>query len=219
MAKKQFKAESKRLLDLMINSIYTHKEIFLRELISNASDAVDKLAYKALTDDKVGVKRKDFQIFLTADKAERTLTIADNGIGMTKEELEKNLGTIARSGSFQFKQEMDKAENAPKGAKAVDIIGQFGVGFYSAFMVADRVTVRSRAYGADEAWEWQSDGADGYTVEPCDKADVGTQVILHLKPDTDEDKFSEYLEEYRLQELVKKYSDYVHTPIRMEVWT
>jgi len=213
MAKKQFKAESKRLLDLMINSIYTHKEIFLRELISNASDAVDKLAYRALTDDKVGIKRKDFQIFLSADREAGTLTITDNGIGMTKEELEKNLGTIARSGSFQFKQEMDKAEKA----KNVDIIGQFGVGFYSAFMVADEVTVRSKAYGSDEAWEWRSNGADGYTVEPCEKDAVGTEVILHLKADTDEDKYSEYLDEYRIRELVKKYSDYVHTPIRMEV--
>lgn len=213
MAKKQFKAESKRLLDLMINSIYTHKEIFLRELISNASDAVDKLAYKALTDDKVGVKRKDFQITLETDKQARTITITDNGIGMTKEELEKNLGTIARSGSHQFRQEMDKAA----AGKKVDIIGQFGVGFYSAFMVADTVTVRSRAYGAEEAWEWKSDGADGYTVESCRKEGVGTQVVLHLKPDTEEEKYSEYLEAGRLQELVKKYSDYVHTPIRMEV--
>ena len=213
MAKKQFKAESKRLLDLMINSIYTHKEIFLRELLSNASDAVDKLAYKALTDDKVGIKRKEFQITLTADKDARTLTVADNGIGMTREELEKNLGTIARSGSFQFKQEMDKAEKA----KNVDIIGQFGVGFYSAFMVADTVTVRSRAYGSEEAWEWKSDGADGYTVEPCEKESAGTEVILHLKSDTDEEKYSEYLDQYRIQELVKKYSDYVHTPIRMEM--
>ena len=203
MAKKQFKAESKRLLDLMINSIYTHKEIFLRELLSNASDAVDKLAYRALTDDKVGIKRKDFQITLVPDKAGRTLTIADNGIGMTREELEKNLGTIARSGSLQFKQEMDKAEKA----KNVDIIGQFGVGFYSAFMVADTVTVRSRAYGSDEAWEWKSDGADGYTVESCDKETVGTEVILHIKADTEEEHYSEYLESYRLQELVKKYSD------------
>jgi len=213
MAKKQFKAESKRLLDLMINSIYTHKEIFLRELISNASDAVDKLAYRALTDDQVGVKRSDLGIWLEADKDARTLLVRDNGIGMTKEELEKNLGTIARSGSFQFKQEMDKAE----AGKDVDIIGQFGVGFYSAFMVADQVTVRSRAYGSDEAWEWKSDGADGYTVDPCDKDTVGTDVILHLKPDTEEDRFGDYLEQYRLRELVKKYSDYVHTPIRMEV--
>ena len=213
MAKKQFKAESKRLLDLMINSIYTHKEIFLRELISNASDAVDKLAYKALTDDAIKLKRKDFQIFLTADREARTLTIADNGIGMTKEELEQNLGTIARSGSLKFKEEMDQAVSA----KNVDIIGQFGVGFYSAFMVADEVVVRSRAYGSDEAWQWRSDGADGYTIEPCDKPDVGSEVILHLKPDTEEDKYSDYLEQYRIQELVKKYSDYVHTPIRMEV--
>ena len=213
MAKKQFRAESKRLLDLMINSIYTHKEIFLRELLSNASDAVDKLSYKALTDDMVKVKRKDFQITIVPDKESRTLTITDNGVGMTKEELEQNLGTIARSGSFQFKQEMDKAEKA----KNVDIIGQFGVGFYSAFMVADRVTVRSRAHGSEEAWEWKSDGTDGYTVEPCDKDDVGTEVILHMKEDTDEEKYSEYLDQYRIQELVKKYSDYVHSPIRMEM--
>ncbi len=213
MAKKQFKAESKRLLDLMINSIYTHKEIFLRELISNASDAVDKLAYKALTDDQVGLNRSDFQIILQPDKEGRILTISDNGIGMTKEELEQNLGTIARSGSFQFKQEMEKAE----AGKDVDIIGQFGVGFYSAFMVADSVIVRSRAYGSDEAWEWKSNGADGYTVEPCDKETVGSDIILHIKPDTEEESFSEYLEPYRLQGLVKKYSDYVHTPIRMEM--
>lgn len=213
MAKKQFKAESKRLLDLMINSIYTHKEIFLRELISNASDAVDKLAYKALTDDKVGLNRSDFRILLAVDKDGRTLTVADNGIGMTKEELELNLGTIARSGSFQFKQEMEKAD----AGKDVDIIGQFGVGFYSAFMVADTVTVRSRAYGAQEAWEWRSNGADGYTVEPCDKADVGSEVILHLKADTEEENYGQYLEQYRIEELVKKYSDYVRTPIRMEV--
>ena len=216
MAKKQFKAESKRLLDLMINSIYTNREIFLRELLSNASDAVDKLAYKALTDDKVNIKRKDFQITLLPDREARTLTIADNGIGMTKEELEQNLGTIARSGSLRFKQEMDRAE-AGKAAKNVDIIGQFGVGFYSAFMVADRVVVRSRAYGADEAWQWESDGADGYTVEPCGKETVGTEVILHIKPDTEEEKFGDYLDQYRIQELVKKYSDYVHTPIRMEM--
>lgn len=216
MAKKQFKAESKRLLDLMINSIYTNREIFLRELLSNASDAVDKLAYKALTDDKVNIKRKDFQITLLPDREARTLTIADNGIGMTKEELEQNLGTIARSGSLRFKQEMDRAE-AGKAAKNVDIIGQFGVGFYSAFMVADRVVVRSRAYGADEAWQWESDGADGYTVEPCGKETVGTEVILHIKPDTEEERFGDYLDQYRIQELVKKYSDYVHTPIRMEM--
>ena len=214
MAKKQFKAESKRLLDLMINSIYTNREIFLRELLSNASDAVDKLSYKALTDDKIGIKRKDFQITIVPDRENRTLTISDNGIGMTKEELEQNLGTIAKSGSLQFKQEMDKAE---KGAKNIDIIGQFGVGFYSAFMVADKVTVRSKAYGADESWQWESNGADGYTVEPCDKASLGTEIILHLKADTEEEKYSGFLEQYRLQELVKKYSDYVHTPIRMEM--
>lgn len=213
MAKKQFKAESKRLLDLMINSIYTHKEIFLRELLSNASDAVDKLAYKALTDDKVGVERKDFQITIVPDKENRTITISDNGIGMTKEELEQNLGTIAKSGSFQFKQEMAKSEKT----EDVDIIGQFGVGFYSAFMVADEVTVRSRAYGGEDAWQWKSDGADGYTVDPCDKETVGTDIILHIKEDTEEEQYSEYLETYRLQELVKKYSDYVHTPIRMEL--
>ena len=215
MAKKQFKAESKRLLDLMINSIYTHKEIFLRELLSNASDAVDKLAYKALTDDKVGLDRSQFQIQIVPDEEKRTLTISDNGVGMTKEELEQNLGTIARSGSRQFKEDMAKSESGEDAG--VDIIGQFGVGFYSAFMVADHVTVRSRAYGVDEAWEWNSDGTDGYTVEPCDKASAGTDVILHIKDDTDEDKYGEYLHAHRVSELVKKYSDYVHTPIRMEM--
>jgi len=212
MAKKQFEAESKRLLDLMINSIYTHKEIFLRELISNASDAVDKLAYRALTDDQVGLNREDFKIEIRPDKEARTLTISDNGIGMTREELEKNLGTIAHSGSLQFKQDMDAEKKS-----AADIIGQFGVGFYSAFMVADEVTVRTRAYGGEEAWEWKSEGVDGYTVEPCDKASPGTDVILHIKEDSEEERFSDYLAEYRIQELVKKYSDYVHTPIRMEV--
>ena len=202
MAKKQFKAESKRLLDLMINSIYTHKEIFLRELISNASDAVDKLAYKSLTDDKVGLNREDFKITLTPDQVKRTLTISDNGIGMTKEELEQNLGTIARSGSLQFKKEMDEEKKSD-----VDIIGQFGVGFYSAFMVADKVTVTSRAYGSDEAWCWESEGADGYTLTPAEKEAAGTDVVLHIKPDTEEEKYSEYLEQYRLDDLVKKYSD------------
>lgn len=216
MAKKEFKAESKRLLDLMINSIYTHKEIFLRELLSNASDAVDKLAYRALTDDQVGIERKDFQIRLVPDRTDRTLTVSDNGIGMTREELEENLGTIARSGSARFKAELERAGGNPEAAGAVDIIGQFGVGFYSAFMVADLVTVRSRAYGSEEAWEWVSDGTDGYTVEPCVKESVGTDVILRLKPDADEEKFGKYLEESTLRELVKKYSDYVHTPIRME---
>ena len=213
MAKKQFKAESKRLLDLMINSIYTHKEIFLRELISNASDAIDKLAYKALTDDKVGLDRSDFKIVLTPDQIGRTLTISDNGIGMTKEELESNLGTIARSGSLQFKQDMAAAEG-DKPAD-VDIIGQFGVGFYSAFMVADRVTVTSKAYGADTAWRWESEGADGYTLTECDKAGVGTDVVLHIKADTEEEKYGDYLEQYRIADLVKKYSDYIHYPVTM----
>ena len=213
MAKKQFKAESKRLLDLMINSIYTHKEIFLRELISNASDAVDKLAYKALTDDQVGLNRSDFKITLTPDQIARTLTISDNGIGMTKEELEQNLGTIARSGSLQFKQELAKQENG--GEHTTDIIGQFGVGFYSAFMVADHVTVTSRAYGSDEAWQWASDGADGYTLTPCEKESAGTDIVLHIKQNTEDDHYDEYLEQYRLADLVKKYSDYIHYPIVM----
>jgi len=211
MAKKQFKAESKRLLDLMINSIYTHKEIFLRELISNASDAVDKLCYRSLTDDGVGLNRSDFKITLIPDKEARTLTIVDNGIGMTKEELESNLGTIARSGSLQFKKEMEGDKDA------ADIIGQFGVGFYSAFMVADQVVVRTRAYGSDEAWQWSSTGADGYTVAPCDKADVGSEVVLHIKAKTEEEDFDQYLEPYRLDDLVKKYSDYIHYPIVMEM--
>ena len=210
MAKKQFKAESKRLLDLMINSIYTHKEIFLRELISNASDAVDKLAYKALTDDQVGLNRDDFQITLTPDQLGRTLTISDNGIGMTRDELEQNLGTIARSGSLQFKQDMDAEKKAD-----VDIIGQFGVGFYSAFMVADKVTVTSRAYGSDEAWCWESTGVDGYPLSPAEKEAPGTDIVLHIKADTEDDKYGEYLEQYRLDDLIKKYSDYIHYPIRM----
>ncbi|MCQ4771671.1 molecular chaperone HtpG [Intestinimonas massiliensis] len=213
MAKKQFKAESKRLLDLMINSIYTHKEIFLRELISNASDAVDKLAYKALTDDQVGLDRGDFKITLVPDKEQRTLTISDNGIGMTKEELEANLGTIARSGSLQFKQELAQKDEGDK----TDIIGRFGVGFYSAFMVADRVTVVSRAYGSDEAWKWESAGADGYTLTACEKEAVGTDITLHIKDNTEDDDYDPYLETYRLDELVKKYSDYIHYPIVMEM--
>ena len=213
MAKKQFKAESKRLMDLMINSIYTHKEIFLREIISNASDALDKLAYRSLTDDSVTVKRKDLQITLVADKAGRTLTVSDNGIGMSKEDLENNLGTIAKSGSFQFKQDLGDEKAASK----VDVIGQFGVGFYSAFMVADKVTVLSRAYGADEAWQWESEGADGYTITPCDKATHGTNIIMHLKEDTDDEKYSDYLDPYRISDLVKKYSDYIHFPIKMEM--
>ena len=216
MAKKQFKAESKRLLDLMINSIYTHKEIFLRELISNASDAVDKLAYKALTDDQVGLNRSDFKIRLIPDKEGRTLTISDNGIGMTREEMEANLGTIARSGSLQFKQEMAAKEGGAD-QNVADIIGQFGVGFYSAFMVADQVTVISKAYGEDTAWKWESSGADGYTITECEKEMVGTDVILHIKANTEEEDYDQYLQQYRLDDLVKKYSDYIHYPIVMEM--
>jgi len=212
MAKKQFKAESKRLLDLMINSIYTHREIFLREILSNASDAIDKLHYISLTDPGVGLSAADFRIRVTVDPDERTITVSDNGVGMTEQELESNLGVIARSGSFQFKNDLDKAQ-----AAEVDIIGQFGVGFYSAFMVSDRVTVLSRAYGSDAAFRWESRGADGYTVSPAEKDSVGTDVIMHLKPDTEEEQYSEYLSTGRLRELVKKYSDYVRWPIRMDV--
>ncbi len=210
MAKKQFKAESKRLLDLMINSIYTHKEIFLREIISNASDAIDKLAYLALTDDAVGLNRDDFAIRISVDDEHRVLTISDNGIGMSKDEMEQNLGTIAKSGSLQFKQEMEEKDE-------VDIIGQFGVGFYSAFMVADAVTVISRKYGSEEAWMWQSSGADGYTMTACEKDAPGTDVIMKLKADTDDEDYSQYLQEHMLRHLVKKYSDYIHYPIKMEV--
>ena len=211
MAKKQFKAESKRLLDLMINSIYTHKEIFLREIISNASDACDKLCYQALTDDQVKMNRKDFRIELKADRDGRLLTVSDNGIGMDKADLENNLGVIASSGSYKFKQEVgDDARNT-------DVIGQFGVGFYSAFMVADHITVVTKKYGADTAWMWQSSGADGYTITECEKDTVGTDIIMHIKPDTDDEKYGEFLESWRLQELVRKYSDYIRFPIRMEV--
>ena len=212
MRKKQFKAESKKLLDMMINSIYTHKEIFLRELISNASDALDKLYFRSLTDDTVGMNRSDFHIRLAVDKDARTLTVTDNGIGMTGEELEQNLGTIAKSGSLNFKQ-----ENDTKAADDVEVIGQFGVGFYSAFMVADKVTVESQAFGADTANCWTSTGADGYTLEPCDKADCGTVITLHLKENTEEENYDEFLEPYRIQGLVKKYSDYIRYPIRMAV--
>ena len=211
MAKRQFKAESKRLLDLMVNSIYTHKEIFLREIISNASDACDKLCYQALTDDAVGMSRKDFKIEIKVDKEHRTLTVSDNGIGMDKEDLENNLGVIASSGSYKFKQEVGDD------AKDTDVIGQFGVGFYSAFMVADYITVVTRKYGADAAWMWQSSGADGYTITECERDAVGTDIIMHIKPDTDDEKYSEFLESWRLQELVRKYSDYIRFPIRMEV--
>lgn len=207
---KQFKAESKRLLDLMINSIYTHKEIFLRELISNASDAIDKLYFLSLTDDGVGMAREDFEMRIIPNKETRTLTITDNGIGMDKADLEGNLGVIAKSGSLDFRKENDAAED-------IDIIGQFGVGFYSAFMVASKVTVISRAYGAAEAYRWESKGAEGYTVTPTEKDTVGTEIILVLKEDTEDESYSEFLEEYRLQELVKKYSDYIRYPIKMNV--
>ena len=214
MAKKQFKAESKRLLDLMINSIYTHKEIFLRELISNASDAEDKLAYKSLTDDSMGVSRADLKITIVPDKEKRTLTVSDNGIGMTREDLEANLGTIAHSGSGQFKAGLAQDDKA---AEDIDVIGQFGVGFYSAFMVADAVTVITRAWGSDEAWMWQSDGADGYTITACEKGHPGTDIIMHLKANADEENYDQYLETFKLQELIKKYSDYIRYPITMEV--
>ncbi len=212
MAKKQFKAESKRLLEMMINSIYTQKEIFLRELISNASDAIDKMYYKALSDDKLEFNREDYYIKITADKAARTLTITDTGIGMTKEELDNNLGVIAKSGSLSF-----KTENESKDGH--DIIGQFGVGFYSAFMVADVVTVTSRAFGSDEAHRWQSTGAEGYTIELAEKAAPGTEIVLKIKENTEEEKYDEFLEEYRLKAIVKKYSDFIRYPIKMEVTT
>ena len=207
---KQFKAESKRLLDMMINSIYTHKEIFLRELISNASDAIDKLYFKSLTDDKVGMNKDDFKIEITADKENKVLTISDNGIGLTADELENNLGIIANSGSFKFKNENEKTDD-------VDIIGQFGVGFYSAFMVAKEVEVRSKAYGSDKAYMWKSSGADGYTIEECDKDSVGTEIRLTLKDDTETECYDEYLEASTIKELVKKYSDYIRFPIKMDV--
>ena len=212
MEKKQFKAESQRLMDLMINSIYTHKEIFLREIISNASDAIDKLAYRALTDDKVGLNRDDFKIVVVPDKQARTLTVSDNGIGMTQEEMENNLGTIAKSGSLQFKKETEDADDAE-----LDIIGQFGVGFYSAFMVADKVTVISKAYGADTAWKWESEGVDGYTIEPWEKETVGTDVIMSIKANGEEENYDDYLTPYALSNLIKKYSDYIRYPIRMEM--
>lgn len=211
MAKKQFKAESKRLLDLMIHSIYTHHEIFLREIISNASDACDKLCYQALTDESIGLNRKDFKIEIQVNQKERLLTVSDNGIGMDKTDLENNLGMIASSGSYKFKQELGED------AKDTDVIGQFGVGFYSAFMVADEITVITKKFGADTAYMWQSSGADGYTITECDKDEVGTDIIMHIKPDSDDEKYSEFLESWRLQDLVRKYSDYIRFPIRMEV--
>lgn len=212
MRTRQFKSESKKLMDMMINSIYTHKEIFLRELISNASDALDKLYFRSLTDNSVGIAPDDFEIRLEINKDARTLKIIDNGCGMTEDELDKNLGTIAKSGSLAFKQENEKKEN-------VDIIGQFGVGFYSAFMVSDKVTVESRAFGSDEAFRWSSSGAEGYTVEPCEKETVGTTVTLHIKENEGDDNYDEFLDQYRISALVKKYSDYIRHPIRMEFTT
>ena len=211
MAKKQFKSESKRLLDLMINSIYTHKEIFLREIISNASDAIDKLCFISLTDDKVGMDRSDFKITINADKDNRTLTIADNGIGMDKDDLENNLGTIASSGSYKFKQDMEEKQDD------IDIIGQFGVGFYSAFMVAKKITVNTKKYGCETGYCWQSSGADGYTIKEIEKNAPGTEIILELKDNTEEENYDEFLEQYRIQGLVKKYSDYIRYPILMDM--
>ncbi|MDO5431494.1 molecular chaperone HtpG [Eubacterium sp.] len=210
MAKKQFQAESKRLLDLMIHSIYTNKEIFLREIISNASDAIDKRYFKNMSEGGSGLSREDYAIHIIPDKEAKTLTITDNGIGMTQEELEENLGIIANSGSLEFKSEHEAQED-------IDIIGQFGVGFYSAFMVSKNIKVRTKADGSDVAYEWESEGAEGYTIEACDKDEVGTEIILTLMDDTDDEKYSQYLEEYRLRELIKRYSDYIRYPIKMEV--
>ena len=210
MKKKQFKTESRKLLDMMINSIYTHKEIFLRELISNASDALDKLYFRSLTDSSVALTRSDYAINIAVDKNARTLTITDNGCGMSADELENNLGTIAKSGSFDFKRDNAQSEG-------IDVIGQFGVGFYSAFMVADKITVRSKVYGNSAAYEWQSEGAEGYTVEECNKNTFGTEIILNIKEDTEDESYSEFLDEYRIRALIKKYSDYIHYPIKMAV--
>ena len=210
MEKQQFKAESQRLLDLMINSIYTHQEIFLREIISNASDAIDKLAYTALTDENVGLSRSDFAITITPDEQTRSITVSDNGIGMTRQEMEENLGTICKSGSLAFKQEMEEKDD-------IDIIGQFGVGFYSAFMVASKVTVISRKYGEDTAWKWVSDGADGYTIEETTRDAAGTDIIMELKADSEDEDYSKYLKEYEIRNLITRYSDYIRYPIRMEV--
>ncbi|MGF9946047.1 molecular chaperone HtpG [Priestia megaterium] len=210
MSKKEFKAESKRLLEMMINSIYSQKEVFLRELLSNSSDAIDKIYYKALTDDSLRFNKESYYIKVTPDKTNRTLTITDTGIGMTQEELESSLGTIARSGSLAFKNENETKDGHT-------IIGQFGVGFYAAFMVADVVTVISKALGSDEAYKWESTGADGYTIEPCEKETVGTQIILKIKENTEDETYDEYLEEYRLKEIIKKYSDFIRYPIKMDI--
>ncbi|MCC5911072.1 MAG: molecular chaperone HtpG [Clostridiaceae bacterium] len=212
MTKKEFKAESKRLLDLMVNSIYTHKEIFLRELISNSSDAIDKMYYRALTDENITFNKDDYYIKITADKENRTLTVLDTGIGMTKEELEENLGVIAQSGSFAFKKENELKDG-------FDIIGQFGVGFYSAFMVADSVTVVTKALGGNEGYKWESTGADGYTIESYEKEEVGTEIILKLKENTEDENYDEFLEEYRLKSIIKKYSDFIRYPIKMDITT
>lgn len=210
METKEFKAESKKLLDMMVNSIYTHKEIFLRELISNANDAIDKLYFKSLTDDSIDLNKSDFSINIHVDKESRTLTISDNGIGMNKEELENNLGTIARSGSLAFKSENDTKDK-------VDIIGQFGVGFYSAFMVSKLVTVRSKAFGSDSAFEWQSEGVEGYTIEECEKKNSGTEIILVIKDNSEDENYDEFLDQYKIQSIVKKYSDYIRFPIKMDM--
>jgi len=221
MSKTQFKAESKRLLDLMINSVYTHKEIFLREIISNASDALDKLCYIALTDESIGMSRSDFFIEITQDEKNRLLTVSDNGVGMSRDDLEANLGTIAKSGSLDFKQKLsDEVGDTKEGEfpqSSIDIIGQFGVGFYSAFMVSDKVTVISKAYGSDEAWMWESTGADGYTLSPCEKESVGTDVIMSIKADTEDENYTSFLQGYGISSLVRKYSDYIRYPIRMDV--
>ena len=212
MRTKQFKSESKKLMDMMINSIYTHKEIFLREIISNASDAIDKLYFRSLTDNSVGISPDQFEIRLVIDKENRTLSVSDNGCGMNESELDLNLGTIAKSGSFDFKAQNEKADN-------VDIIGQFGVGFYSAFMVSEKVTVETRSIDCEQGYIWQSSGAEGYTITPCDKQSVGTTVTMYIKPDTDDERYSEYLDQYRIQELIRKYSDYIRHPIRMAFTT
>ena len=210
MGTKQFKAESKRLLDLMINSIYTNKEIFLRELISNASDAIDKLYYRSLTDKNLSTDRSKLEIKIEVNKENREIIIKDNGCGMTEQELENNLGTIARSGSLAFKEENEKKED-------IDIIGQFGVGFYSSFMVSDKVTVESKSIDSKQAYKWESKGAEGYTIEPCEKAEIGTTITLHIKEDSEDEKYSDFLEEYKIQELIKKYSDYIRYPIKMDI--